>query len=190
LLLSPTTRAPAKAARVMCVSNLKQIGLAFRLWSNDNGGSNVMVMSTNAGGTMELNESGLVYRHFLAMSNELGTPKILFCPSDTQRSKATVWTGLSNENVSYFVGLEADETIPQMILSGDRNMTGGVMTNGNLMLCKSGTALGWTTSIHNLNGNVALADGSVQQLSSNGLTAQLQAEMQSVTNAVVRFAMP
>jgi competence protein ComGC len=185
------SRATAKASRITCNSHLKQLGLAYRLRANDNGGSNLMVISTNIGGTLEYNESGQVYRHYLALSNELATPKVLFCPNDTQRTRATSWDStFGNQNISYFVGLEADETKPQMILSGDRNITGGVLTNGNVMLCKSNTVLSWTEAIHNKIGNVSLADGSVHQLSDTALKRQLQAEFKSVTNQVIRFAIP
>jgi prepilin-type processing-associated H-X9-DG protein len=177
--------------RDTCVYYLKQVGLSFRLWANDNQESYPMAVSTNAGGSMEFNETGQVYRHFLAMSNELGSPKILVCPADTQRTNLIDWTpAFDNQNVGYFVGLEADDTKPLMILAGDRNITGGILTNGNLMLCKSNTVLSWTTAIHNGNGNIALADGSVQETSSKSLQMQFQAEMQNVTNEVIRFAIP
>jgi hypothetical protein len=38
---------------------------------------------------------------FLSMSNELGTPKILICPSDHMRQAATNWASFGPENCSY-----------------------------------------------------------------------------------------
>ena len=188
-LVRPKT--PPMARRISCVNNLKQVGLTFRLWANDNGGKFPMAVSTNQAGTLEYLESGQVYRHFMTMSNELSSPKPLACPEDTKRTPAKDWaSGLSNQNISYFVGLEADETKPQMLLSGDRNITGGVLTNGNIMLCRSNTVLKWTTAIHNQNGNIGLADGSVQQTSDLGLQRQLQAEFQTITNDMIRLAIP
>ena len=36
MLLPSLAKAKARGQRIKCVSNLKQIGLAFRLWSDDN----------------------------------------------------------------------------------------------------------------------------------------------------------
>src|SRR5271167_2060370 len=37
MLLPALARAKQKAQRISCVNNLKQVGLAYRIWSNDNG---------------------------------------------------------------------------------------------------------------------------------------------------------
>src|SRR5579884_2866800 len=37
LLLPALAKAKAKAVRIKCTSNLKQVGLAFRIWEGDNG---------------------------------------------------------------------------------------------------------------------------------------------------------
>src|SRR5437773_10328156 len=37
LLLPALAKAKARAQRISCVNNLKQVGLAMRMWSNDNG---------------------------------------------------------------------------------------------------------------------------------------------------------
>jgi hypothetical protein len=184
-------KAKAKATRAMCVSRLKVVGLAFRLWANEHQGAYPMSVSTNKAGTMEYNETGEVFRYFLAMSNQCAVPKILVCPSDAGRREAAGWTfGLSNQNISYFVGLDAEGNKPQTILSGDRNITSGFLSKQKVMLCKTTTALTWTAAIHKKAGNIGLGDGSVQQVGNWGLQKQLQAEFKSITNEVIRFAIP
>ena len=89
LLLLPAGKGTkTKASRIRCVSHLKQIGLAFRMWSNDHGDKfpwDVAASATNGPGTKEFAGSGEVWRHFLAISNELNTPKVLACPTDRER---------------------------------------------------------------------------------------------------------
>ena len=97
-----------------CVNHLKQVGLSFRIWAVDNGDKYPAQVSTNAGGTMELVASGVVFPHFAVMSNELATPKIIVCPQDAKRISGTNFATLSDANVSYFVVPEADE-IPQFV---------------------------------------------------------------------------
>jgi prepilin-type N-terminal cleavage/methylation domain-containing protein len=85
-----------------------------------------------------------LWQGFAVMSNELSTPKILACPAeyDSGRTVATTFassipTGQpgvpfnSRSNVSYFIGVDADETQPQMFLYGDHAMgnTGSAVAN-------------------------------------------------------------
>ena len=185
---------PGRSKRIACVSNLKQIGLAFRMWSNDNGEKFPMqssVFSTN-GGSMEFNFTGEVWRHYLVLSNELSNPKILVCPMDSQnRQKVADWQSFTNNShLSYFVGLDADETKPQSILSGDRNLTATIKPARGVLNLTATDRLEWTKDIHKQMGNVGLGDGSVQQVTTPSLNKQLQAAFLSTTQAVHRLALP
>jgi type II secretory pathway pseudopilin PulG len=171
--------------RMRCANNLKQVGLSYRLWANDDNGQ-FPFASTNARSSLHWVNSPKVFRHFQVMSNELVTPKILVCQSDRNRKKASDFTQFSNANLSYFVGLEAREDNPQSILSGDRNITGGTLSNGFLRVLQPTSEAGWTKDIHNLAGNVGLGDGSVQQVTVAGLRKQLAV----ATNAHIRLAIP
>jgi hypothetical protein len=171
---SALARAKARQERISCVSNLKQIGLAFRLWSNDNQDKFPMRMKAKDGGSLEAIESGETFRHFLAVSNELSRLKVLVCPSDTLLS-ASNWAQLSNTNLSYFVGLDADETKPQMLLSGDRNLTNGLAPKKNVLEVSPDNPAGWTERIHVEAGNLGLSDGSAQQVNSAALRRQIEA---------------
>src|ERR1017187_7362001 len=121
MLLPALARAKTKSTSINCVNNLKQTGLAFRVWEGDNGDKYPMDVPMARGGTKEFDTGADTFRHFQFMSNELSTPKILFCPADT-RTVANNFARLKNQNVSYFVGLEAKDTFPQRFLDGDRNI--------------------------------------------------------------------
>ena len=85
MLLPALASAKKKAQRINCVNNLKQCGLAFRIWEGDNGDKYPMAVPQEKGGTLECTSGAETYRHFQVMSNELSTTKILFCPSDAER---------------------------------------------------------------------------------------------------------
>jgi len=173
MLLPALAAAKKKAQRINCVNNLKQCDLAFRIWEGDNNDKYPMDTPVANGGTKEYDTGADTFRHFQVMSNELSTPKILICPADT-RTVAANFVRLKNANVSYFVGLDANEAYPQRLLDGDRNITGATdPENGILKLVPGGPA-GWTTAMHNNQGNVGLADGSVQEFSNSGLRQALK----------------
>jgi prepilin-type N-terminal cleavage/methylation domain-containing protein len=160
-----------------CVSNLKEIGLAYRIWEGDHNDKFPMELSVTNGGTMELVTNGKnAWLNFLVMSNELSTPKILICPADTDRfPPATNFTsGLSNK-ISYFVGLDATDAQPQTLLSGDDNFEiGGVPVKSGLLELSTNVSISWTAARHKYAGNILLGDGSVQQVDTKGLQNALQ----------------
>ena len=208
LLLPALAAAKRKAQRISCVNDLKQVGIAFRLWEGDNQDRYPMSVQTIKSGALEyvfstLNpDPGTHYSLcsvFTVMSNEVNTPKILFCPADngvwisTPRTSATNWNTFDPYTtsagtrtylyLSYFVCGDAFESYPQMILCGDRNIgdcngqlnTPALSTNST---CNGSSGAQWlqssawawdNSSLHLRNGNIGLADGSAQQLTIAGL---------------------
>jgi prepilin-type N-terminal cleavage/methylation domain-containing protein len=66
MLLPVLAAAKRRAQRINCVSNLKQVNLAFRIWEGDNNNLYPMAVSTSAGGALErvastANANGTVY---------------------------------------------------------------------------------------------------------------------------------
>jgi hypothetical protein len=181
-----------RASRINCVSNLKQIGLAFRMWSGDQGGGFPWAVSITNGGTLEFAGKPEVFRHYLAISNEMSSPKVLTCEQDEQRTKASSWDQVTSDSrhISYFLGLTADQSRPQMILTGDRNLT----TNGRLALgligVTSNTVLGLAPILHKNSINVGLADGSAQQMPESMLQRLNGAQLASSSNQSVLLAIP
>src|SRR5215471_12922830 len=219
MLLPALARAKSRAQRINCTNNLKQVGLAFRTFGIDNGDAFPMKVSVAAGGWSDfigtprnvVNGPGAggnvaargAFGSFMCMSNELSTPKVLMCPAEESgRTLSTTFAPyivtttaaavpFTNDlNVSYFVGVDAVDTYPQMFLAGDHNMGGDANPpktayqrsqvandSPNVWLSTNFTANagpGWMDTIHSKQGNIGLADGSVQQLSRSRLQESLR----------------
>src|SRR6185369_2352556 len=74
-------QAKAEAQSIACVNNLKQIGLAVRIYASDH--------------------NGVFPPDFISMKNELNTPKILFCPGDPGAVRVSDWSQLDPALISY-----------------------------------------------------------------------------------------
>jgi prepilin-type processing-associated H-X9-DG protein len=171
LLIPALLYGKVRAQRITCDGYLKGVGLAYPVWESDHKNLYPMAVARTNGGTMDFITGPNAWRHFQVMSNELSTPRILICPaeSDHMRSAATNFNFLRNPNLSYFVGLDANEINPQLILAGDRNITNGTSVKNGVLDVSTNNSAGWTAEMHNGHGNMALADGSVQQVSILGL---------------------
>jgi competence protein ComGC len=194
LLLPALAAAKRKSARINCISNVKQIGIAFRLWEGDNKDKYPMAVSVTNGGAMELAATGNVAACFQVMSNELCTPRILLCPEDTRRTYATNFSiGFSDANISYFISLDAAEMYPQMILDGDDNLlVDGKPVQPGILNLRTGTAIAWTKDRHHGVGNIGMADGSAQQVTGDGLNSAVVSSTSDTptNNATSRWLIP
>ncbi len=198
MLLPALSQAKNKARKINCASNLKQVSLSCRLWEGDNGDKFPWAVTVTNGGCQanmayngNANNSPLTYTVFLCISNQLTTPKVAYCPSDTVTSTRTTvqltsWPGFGSANYSYFIGGDAVESDPQMILAGDWNTTttsGGSGVVAGKSQQYTGALWYWTPKdVHQGSGNLALTDGSVQSTTISGL----QTFMQNGTNSVAQ----
>jgi type II secretory pathway pseudopilin PulG len=151
------------SANIICINNLKQIGLAYRGWEGNHGDKFPMQTSVTNGGTTELANGRNAWINFSVMSNELSTPKILICPADWDKVAGTNFTtDFDNNRISYFVGLNADENYPQTFLSGDDNFESeGVPIKSGLLEITTNMPVDWSAARHRLNGRILFSDGSV-----------------------------
>ncbi len=127
MLLPSLSKAKAKSARIKSVNNLKQIGLAAKVFANDN--------------------ADRFPDSFEEMANELGSDKIL---TDPQSGEPYIWVGAGKPNH------------PNAVLAYSP-----VDINGR---------------------DVVLADGSVQQMSSQAFAEAMQRDAQIVAQSAVRRA--
>jgi prepilin-type processing-associated H-X9-DG protein len=169
LLFIPRPR--PRPSSIKCVNNLKNVGLAFRIFATDNGDKFPMEISTNQGGVAEFKaDLSATVRVFKCISNELSTPKIVICPSDKRKESAD-FSSLTLANVSYFVGWNASLVDPSGFLAGDRQIGfPQAVVNATLNISSNrALKLGWAPAPHLNLGNIAFADGSVQQLTDKNL---------------------
>lgn len=199
MLLPALSKAKSKAARIRCVNNLKQVGLAFRIFANDNDDKYPWKFSKFPADTVNM-----PWQHFMAMSNELGSAKILMCPADSQRladqrmdfSTAPGMGLLDKKNaaISYTVGVEADERYPQVPLSHDRHV--GRSDSQSIRIAPYAEGLnemkfdsrwvigtGGNAGLHDVVGNMALSDASVQQQATSGLQQSIRMGDESLRKA-------
>jgi prepilin-type N-terminal cleavage/methylation domain-containing protein len=151
MLLPALAAAKRKAQKISCTNNLKQVGLATRIWEGDNNDRYPMTVASSQGGASDFVGHGTAQpliknpaMVFMVMSNELSTPKVIYCPSDSyHNSFATNFNafdvtgvaygaaqGTPAGKVSYFVSGDATESDPQAVMSGDENI-GSVTAAGN-----------------------------------------------------------
>jgi prepilin-type N-terminal cleavage/methylation domain-containing protein/prepilin-type processing-associated H-X9-DG protein len=183
-----------KAQRIACINNLKQIGIAYRLWEGDNNDKYPMAVSVTNGGAMEWAGTGNAYLLWQTMSNQLSSPKVLHCPADADHIAATNFTtSFSAANISYFISADAVETYPQMIMVGDDNLqVNGKPVQPGILDFRIVTNIAWTKDRHNRVGNIGMADGSVQQTTSGSLNSAIGSCTNGVptNNAAIRWLIP
>jgi len=109
MLLPALAAAKRKAQKINCVNNIKEVGIALRIWEGDNGDKYPMAVAASQGGasdylahggTTAFTPNGVTATTaqnagiaWLVMSNELSAPKILSCPSDNIHTSApTNWS--------------------------------------------------------------------------------------------------
>ncbi|MDR3455804.1 MAG: prepilin-type N-terminal cleavage/methylation domain-containing protein [Verrucomicrobiae bacterium] len=149
MLLPALAAAKKKAQKISCTNNVKQDMLAVKVWAGDNGDRYANQVSYTAGGASEYLAHGNVTATttvipgmmFMVMSNELSTPKVCYCPSDSYgRTNAStfgyqgfIWgtapvapttkaTSTDKGGLSYFINGDSTDTDPQMIVMGDGNI--------------------------------------------------------------------
>ena len=201
MLLPALAKAKAKAQRLQCANNLKQIGLGMRLWASDQGGKYPwLIDQTQGGGKPNDTDNATANLQFCIASNELVTPKILTCPADVIRHAASNFFTCDMTNVSYSIGDDADEKKPNHILAADRSLGGFEFTGLHdntacytINLPGGGQKSKWFKSLcHGPNaGNLSFCDGSVQRLNDTGLRrAVLAINTADTLDGTLRFYVP
>jgi type II secretory pathway pseudopilin PulG len=195
LLLPALARAKEKANRINCINNLKQVGLACLTWAHDHEASNLpwRVKRQDDGfapntGQVPMNTwqiwaflSDAPRADGTKGSDYIGTPKLIVCPSDSEKRKriADDWVSFTsddswrNKSVSYFVGLDSGthavagtsvnmiDVLTEAAIAGDRNWGAfdGIKNAGCSAGCNNADRIdegnkvnmNWTNGVHGAN---------------------------------------
>lgn len=162
MLLPALAKAKAKAQRINCLNNIKEIGTAYRLWAGDNGDRVPALQSSANNGWQDMNGwnvQGLgivtgpqagpvtslgVAENYNIINTDLGqSPKLLVCPADDRVVTSNAFP-VPPISISYFVGVGASDTYPQSIAGGDRNLGAGGQAAPDANYGFSGSSLGYT----------------------------------------------
>jgi len=164
-----------------CMFNQHQIAISFIMFADDHSGKFPAQVSITNGGSFEIAASGSVSAHFQALAPYLGKdPNILICLSDKTRHAATNFSELKNENVSYFLNLDATTT-PASILTGDRHLEidGKPITSG-VFFQTTNLQLNWSDGFHGIHGKpwgyFSFGDGHAQLVRAQELNSFLQSQ--------------
>ncbi len=179
---------PRRPSRIICVSNLRQVSMAQRIWENDNGPG--MPSLNTIKPTNGLNSGQIAWANAMGISNIVHSSKILICPRDRETPTTTDAAG-NKIRISYFLNLDASESYPQQILDGDDNLaTSGVPVTSGIFEVSSNTSFSWTSARHRHVGNIGLADGSVEQTTSSSLQNAAAYSFLGTPFFTNRFAVP
>jgi hypothetical protein len=123
LFLPALGKAKGRAQSINCANNMKQIGLAYKIWAGEHNDQYPWNEPGTNGGTMELAVGGADSidsnpMHFEVLSNELYSPILLRCPGDTNKTVAVSFKNLKAGNISYVLhtGTNVTDSSPQTVL--------------------------------------------------------------------------
>jgi type II secretory pathway pseudopilin PulG len=188
LLLAVITPALAnsrsRSDRIACLSNLRHIGNALRQFALENHDYPPWRAFTPAGNYNEVGKHDLWFQYWW-LRDTIGSPKYLMDPGETRVTArvALAWDlrpgglqALKNNGVAYVLGLDSATFLPRTIMVADRHMvnagyggcSSGISTAARISTLP-GSQTRWNGEVHGEFGNLALADGSVESVDSDGL---------------------
>jgi prepilin-type N-terminal cleavage/methylation domain-containing protein len=178
LLLPALAKAKVKAVTTECLSNNKQMALAFRMWGDDNNdGKYPWNPGPGKVGPDQLRTNYAVLNPYLI------NPRVLTCPADKKRTPLHGWTKFNftidfRTNLSYMFCSNTLPTMPMGILTGDNYLRDPNVTASRLYLPTGAGAnvsftvpqlfrAGWVDDARHKNvGVISFADGSAAAVKS------------------------
>lgn len=177
------------AARISCFNNLRQLGTAELLFSNNHNERPPWLTPVEEGGTLPATSKyAAPWTEMIVLSNDLASPRVLACPSDSSSQVASHWggtagglanSGLRANAVSYFLSFHGQIEQGHTLVSGDRDFTPSAYPPlacsrrvlNTAMLRQGDPSIGWTNAVHRNSGHLLFMDGTVEYVDSAGFRA-------------------
>jgi prepilin-type N-terminal cleavage/methylation domain-containing protein len=155
LLLPALGKAKARAARVNCTSNLKQVDLAFLMWIEDNEAKQLpWKVSSADGGTLDYVANSIpglfaknnLYVQYSVISNQLKSPKLLADPGDRRKSlNPAIYFNTGSQGGLYHINFQQNAIsyplgIDAGVVSGGAALPLDQAQNHMLLLCRNVSA--------------------------------------------------
>ena len=173
MLLPALGRSPRKSPAIRCLNNLKNIGLAFRIYATDHQDRFPMASAFTNGAVNEARVRPC-HNYYRALSNELSDRRLMICPGSKKKPAASFST-LEGANLTYFAGLVENPDDPALILAGDTHLLiRGVPARAGVVNLTGALNVEWDPKykIHAGYGYFVRADGSAQSLTAPRLRDQ------------------
>jgi type II secretory pathway pseudopilin PulG len=191
-ILPALLKMKARASRVHCVNNAKNIGLALRIYASDNNDllpfePSLDLSVTNGGGVGFRTN---IIAQFQVLSNDLSTPLIIICPERNLRmTPATNFATLARTNLGYFLAITASQKNPDSILAGDTGLLvdRAAVSNCIVQIATNNT-ISYPPNLHTsaYRPSMLCSDGSVRPMNASNLPKSLR----STPNGTNIFLVP
>jgi hypothetical protein len=186
-----------RSERFVCLNNLRQLGIALQVWGGDHGDLPPFEVGVSEGGTRQHSLSPNVWFHLAWLSNEVVTPNIFLCPSDSGRpatdfsaspSGGYLHPNFRDQATSYILShpVVGEST---GIVSGDRNLpfdgtTSCARFNWTFTLLRTpfNPSRTWTAGLHEPGGNLLRSDGRADAVDGAGLRMAIERPNQDASS--------
>jgi len=180
-ILLPAHVGSRRANVPVCMSNQKQIAIDLIIFEDDHAGKFPSQVSMTNGGSFEIVSNRSAASQFKTLLSYFGgRPNLLICPVDKTRHAATNVTNLKNENISYFLNLDAITNM-NSVLTGDRHLElNHRAVSSGVFLQTTNMGLNWSSGFHGSasmpGGVLSFSDGHAQFAREEQLNLLLQAQ--------------
>ena len=181
----------ARNDRVRCINNLRQIGNALRHFALEHQDYPPWRIQAGEDGNFNHPAKHELWFQYWWLRDAISDPRILMDPGETRANArvAANWDlrpdGLMsrrNNAVAYILALDSTTFLPETLLVADRHVStagfggcsSGINTAARLYTRTDAPETRWLNEVHGPFGNVALTDGSVVGVDTEGLRRALR----------------